>query len=54
MQTLEASLSAIAVLFNRTLFSFFLFPRNLPEVRSAYEVLGVPTVSAQFGTAPFF
>ncbi|KAK9154784.1 hypothetical protein Sjap_002264 [Stephania japonica] len=27
---------------------------NLPEVRSAYEVLGVPTVSARFGTAPFF
>lgn len=31
-----------------------LFFRNLPEVRSAYEVLGVPTVSARFGTAPFF
>ncbi|GAB4856008.1 hypothetical protein Ancab_024647 [Ancistrocladus abbreviatus] len=28
--------------------------RNLPEVSSAYEVLGVPTVSARFGTAPFF
>ncbi|WOL12004.1 hypothetical protein Cni_G20768 [Canna indica] len=27
---------------------------NLPEVRSAYEILGVPTVSARFGTAPFF
>ncbi|XP_050284556.1 uncharacterized protein LOC126724193 [Quercus robur] len=27
---------------------------NLPEVRSAREVLGVPTVSARFGTAPFF
>ncbi|KDP22125.1 hypothetical protein JCGZ_25956 [Jatropha curcas] len=27
---------------------------NLPEVRSAYEVLGIPTVSARFGTAPFF
>ncbi|XP_030960069.1 uncharacterized protein LOC115981826 isoform X1 [Quercus lobata] len=27
---------------------------NLPEVRSAHEVLGVPTVSARFGTAPFF
>ncbi|KAK9128841.1 hypothetical protein Syun_017638 [Stephania yunnanensis] len=27
---------------------------HLPEVRSAYEVLGVPTVSARFGTAPFF
>ncbi|OAY30120.1 uncharacterized protein LOC110630915 isoform X2 [Manihot esculenta] len=27
---------------------------NLPEVRSAYEVLGVPTISARFGTAPFF
>lgn len=27
---------------------------NLPEVRSAYKVLGVPTVSARFGTAPFF
>lgn len=28
--------------------------RNLPEVRSAHEVLGIPTVSARFGTAPFF
>ncbi|XP_059430218.1 uncharacterized protein LOC132163857 [Corylus avellana] len=27
---------------------------NLPEVTSAHEVLGVPTVSARFGTAPFF
>ncbi|CAL5358015.1 unnamed protein product [Camellia sinensis] len=27
---------------------------NLPEVRSAHEVLRVPTVSARFGTAPFF
>ncbi|KAE9593437.1 putative NAD(P)-binding domain-containing protein [Lupinus albus] len=26
---------------------------NLPEVRSAHEILGVPTVSARFGTAPF-
>ncbi|KAJ0021130.1 hypothetical protein Pint_30990 [Pistacia integerrima] len=31
----------------------FIF-RNLPEVRSAHEILGVPTVSARFGTAPFF
>ncbi|KAI5576391.1 hypothetical protein POPTR_009G050100v4 [Populus trichocarpa] len=28
--------------------------RNLPEVRSAHDVLGIPTVSARFGTAPFF
>lgn len=28
--------------------------RNLPEVRSAHEILGVPSVSARFGTAPFF
>ncbi|KAI8573246.1 hypothetical protein RHMOL_Rhmol01G0263500 [Rhododendron molle] len=27
---------------------------NLPEVRSAHEILGVPTVSARFGTAPFY
>ncbi|KAK2381274.1 Saccharopine dehydrogenase [Trifolium repens] len=27
---------------------------NLPEVRSAHEILGVPSVSARFGTAPFF
>lgn len=27
---------------------------NLPEVRSVHEVLGVPSVSARFGTAPFF
>ncbi|AAF87886.1 Hypothetical protein [Arabidopsis thaliana] len=27
---------------------------NLPEVRSTHEVLGVPTVVARFGTAPFF
>lgn len=27
---------------------------NLPEVSSTHEVLGVPTVSARFGTAPFF
>ncbi|XP_076884158.1 uncharacterized protein LOC143533190 [Bidens hawaiensis] len=26
---------------------------NLPEVTSAHEILGVPTVSARFGTAPF-
>ncbi|XP_027185640.1 uncharacterized protein LOC113783641 isoform X1 [Coffea eugenioides] len=30
------------------------FLLNLPEVCSAYEILGVPTVSARFGTAPFF
>lgn len=30
------------------------FLLNLPEVRSAYEILGVPNVSARFGTAPFF
>ncbi|KAH6765914.1 Saccharopine dehydrogenase [Perilla frutescens var. hirtella] len=30
------------------------FLLNLPEVRSVHEVLGVPTVSARFGTAPFF
>ncbi|XP_024984780.1 uncharacterized protein LOC112520617 isoform X2 [Cynara cardunculus var. scolymus] len=28
--------------------------QNLPEVTSAHEILGVPTVSARFGTAPFF
>ncbi|XP_038724792.1 uncharacterized protein LOC120016204 isoform X2 [Tripterygium wilfordii] len=27
---------------------------NLPEVRTTHEVLGIPTVSARFGTAPFF
>lgn len=27
---------------------------NLPEVMSAHEVLRVPTVSARFGTSPFF
>lgn len=27
---------------------------NLPEVRSTHEILGVPTVSARFGTDPFF
>ncbi|XP_020576623.1 uncharacterized protein LOC110022149 isoform X2 [Phalaenopsis equestris] len=27
---------------------------NLPEVRSAHVILGVPTVSARFGTSPFF
>ncbi|KAL2983076.1 hypothetical protein AAZX31_12G020600 [Glycine max] len=27
---------------------------NLPEVSSAHEILGVPSVSARFGTAPFF
>jgi len=26
----------------------------LPEVRSAFKILGVPTVSARFGTSPFF
>lgn len=30
------------------------FLLNLPEVRSIHEVLGVPTVSARFGTSPFF
>uniref|UniRef100_A0A0A0KEK7 Saccharopine dehydrogenase NADP binding domain-containing protein n=1 Tax=Cucumis sativus TaxID=3659 RepID=A0A0A0KEK7_CUCSA len=30
------------------------FLLNLPEVRTAHEILGVPTVSARFGTAPFF
>ncbi|KAL8527474.1 hypothetical protein ACS0TY_005357 [Phlomoides rotata] len=29
------------------------FLLNLPEVRSIHEVLGVPTVSARFGTSPF-
>ncbi|XP_057500382.1 uncharacterized protein LOC130784508 [Actinidia eriantha] len=27
---------------------------DLPEVTSAHQVLGVPTVSARFGTSPFF
>nr|CAB3463012.1 unnamed protein product [Digitaria exilis] len=27
---------------------------NLPEVKSAFKILGVPTVSARFGTAPVF
>ncbi|KAL5716977.1 hypothetical protein ACHQM5_010074 [Ranunculus cassubicifolius] len=27
---------------------------NLPEVRSIHKILEVPTVSARFGTAPFF
>ncbi|KAL9663064.1 hypothetical protein QQ045_027901 [Rhodiola kirilowii] len=27
---------------------------NLPEVSSAHEVHGIPTVSARFGTSPFF
>ncbi|KAI4386236.1 hypothetical protein MLD38_004184 [Melastoma candidum] len=27
---------------------------NLPEVRSIHEILGIPSVSARFGTAPFF
>ncbi|XP_047047143.1 uncharacterized protein LOC124652165 [Lolium rigidum] len=27
---------------------------NLPEVKSAHKFLGVPTVSARFGTSPFF
>jgi hypothetical protein len=26
----------------------------LPEVKSAHKFLGVPTVSARFGTSPFF
>lgn len=30
------------------------FLLNLPEVSSTRKVLGVPTVSARFGTAPFF
>lgn len=30
------------------------FLLNLPEVRSSHEVLGVPSVSARFGTDPFF
>ena len=54
MQTLEASLSPITVLLNGTLFFLFFLPRNLPEVRSACEFLGVPTVSARFGTTLFF
>lgn len=28
--------------------------RNLPEVRSAHEILQAPTVSARFGSEPFF
>ncbi|KAL5168864.1 hypothetical protein HKD37_11G030915 [Glycine soja] len=28
--------------------------RNLPEVSSAHKILGVPSVSARFGTSPFF
>ncbi|WCJ36854.1 Saccharopine dehydrogenase [Euphorbia peplus] len=27
---------------------------NLPEVQSVHDILGVPTVSARFGTSPFF
>ncbi|KAM7502501.1 hypothetical protein LguiB_001405 [Lonicera macranthoides] len=30
------------------------FLLNLPEVKSVHEVLGIPTVSARFGTSPFF
>ncbi|KAL7227217.1 hypothetical protein ACSBR1_022141 [Camellia fascicularis] len=32
----------------------YVYLLNLPEVKSAHEVLRVPTVSARFGTAPFF
>ncbi|KAF8707139.1 hypothetical protein HU200_030380 [Digitaria exilis] len=28
--------------------------RNLPEVKSAFKILDVPTVSARFGSDPFF
>lgn len=28
--------------------------RNLPEVKSTHKILRVPTVSARFGTDPFF
>lgn len=28
--------------------------RQLPEVESVHRCLGVPSVSARFGTAPFF
>ncbi|CAI9106184.1 OLC1v1005267C1 [Oldenlandia corymbosa var. corymbosa] len=30
------------------------FLLNLPEVRSSHDILGLPTVSARFGTSPFF
>ncbi|KAK6164094.1 hypothetical protein DH2020_000958 [Rehmannia glutinosa] len=30
------------------------FLMNVPEMASAHEVFGVPTISARFGTAPFF
>ncbi|KAI3822494.1 hypothetical protein L1987_10084 [Smallanthus sonchifolius] len=32
----------------------YVYLLNLPEVTSTHEILGVPTVSARFGTAPFF
>ncbi|KAL6518994.1 hypothetical protein OROHE_017418 [Orobanche hederae] len=32
----------------------FLMHMNVPEVASAHEVFGVPTINARFGTAPFF
>ncbi|KAH9741473.1 Sacchrp dh NADP domain-containing protein [Citrus sinensis] len=52
--TLEPYSGMLSVDFGKGIGRKDVFLLNLPEVRSAREVLGVPTVSARFGTAPFF
>ncbi|KAJ4724348.1 Saccharopine dehydrogenase [Melia azedarach] len=52
--TVEPYSGMLSVDFGKGIGRKDVFLLNLPEVRSAHEVLGVPTVSARFGTAPFF
>ena len=33
---------------------YIVYYRNLPEVKSTFKILSVPTVSARFGSDPFF
>ncbi|CAL1409664.1 unnamed protein product [Linum trigynum] len=44
----------VSVDFGKGIGSRDVYLLNLPEVHSAHEILGIPTVSARFGTAPFF
>lgn len=46
--------SSLALYRLNLLIPTYLSDRNVPEVASANQVLGVPNISARFGTAPFF
>ncbi|KAL7227200.1 hypothetical protein ACSBR1_022124 [Camellia fascicularis] len=51
---LKPSIGMLNIDFGKGIGKSDVYLLNLPEVKSAHEVLRVPTVSGRFGTAPFF